>query len=153
MRSKTENARAIQRASAPLDLSHTPWRRLVLSAKRDIWCLVDADDCDWIMQWRWNWGWHNRTPWKFYAKRNVGTERSTIYLHRELMLRAQPNVVLDRVVDHINGQSLDNRQTNLRWVTAKVNRANALDRSQIPSLDAIVAELVAGLEDAEEMPF
>jgi len=69
------------------------------------------------------------------------------------MLRAQPNVALDRVVDHINGQSLDNRKTNLRWVTAKVNRANALGRSQIPSLDAIVAELVAGLEDAEEMPF
>ena len=60
------------------------------------------------------------------------------------MLRAQPNVALDRVVDHINGQSLDNRKTNLRWVTAKVNRANALGRSQIPSLDATVAELIAG---------
>jgi hypothetical protein len=104
-------------------------------------------------QWRWNWGWHNRTPWKFYAKRNIGRERSTVYLHRELMIEHEPPESLELVVDHINGQSLDDRRENLRWLTPKQNRANTLDRRQVPSLDAIVAELVAGIEQPQEMPF
>src|SRR5262245_60218257 len=135
------------------DLSQTPWRRLVLSEKHDIWCLVDADHLPWIGQWKWNWAWHNRTPNKYYAKRNIGPERSTIYLHRELMLHLQPPLSLDLVVDHINGQSLDCRVDNLRWVTAAQNRANTLGPSLVPSVDDIVAGLVAEFGLAEEIPY
>lgn len=146
------HAPVIQRAST-IDLTHTPWRRVTLSVPRDIWCLVDAEHHPWVAQWGWNWSWNSRSPWKHYAKRNIGLERSTIYLHRELMLHLKPPLRLDLVVDHINGQALDCRVENLRWVTQAENRLNKLKRGQAPSLDAIVAELVGGLPQLEEMPF
>ncbi len=82
------------------------WRRIELSARRDVWCLVDADDYAWLMATPWNWGWHNKTPWKFYAKRNVGKARSTVYMAREIMIRADPRTPefqSTHVVDHVNG--------------------------------------------------
>jgi HNH endonuclease len=136
------------------DLTHSPWRWMTLSAPRNIRCLVDADDYDWLIATPWNWGWHNRTPWKYYAKRNIGTERSTVYMHREIMLKACPQADLVLVVDHINGQSLDNRKANLRWATQKENRANTTKREKIPSLDKIVAGLIAARPAVlEDVPF
>lgn len=132
-----------------------PCRRIVLSSKHGIFCLVDVEDYDWAMQWPWNWGWHNRTPWKFYAKRNTGRARSTLYLHRELMMHLHPSdddFHARHVVDHINGNSLDNRRGNLRWVTQLENRRNAKRRDMIPSLEAIVAEL-APATPADRCPF
>lgn len=117
--------------------------RVNLSAKDDIWCLVDADDYDWIIQHNWNWGWHAKTPWKYYAKRNVGRARSTLYLHREIMLRQWPPPMPGMHVDHKNGQSLDNRKCNLHWVTPLQNARNRLERARIPTLDSIVASLGA----------
>ena len=67
-----------------------PFRRLMLSETRGIWCLIDADDWWWISERRWNWGWHANTPWKHYAKRNIGAARSTVYLHREILIRHDP---------------------------------------------------------------
>src|SRR5437868_14361299 len=101
-----------------------PFRRLSLSETRGIWCLIDADDWWWISGHRWNWGWHASTPWKHYAKRNVGAARSTVYLHREVMIRHDPRTEAfqwSHHVDHINGQSLDNRKANLRWLTPGEN--------------------------------
>lgn len=142
-------------AAPPLALDRTPWRRLDLSERRGIWCLVDALDYDWIIGGpRYNWGWHNRTPWKYYAKRNVGPERSTVYLHREIMLRLDPRPDAPELhVDHINGQSLDNRRDNLRWVTAKQNRANTRARGSAPSLDQIVAALAGSIAPDDDPPF
>lgn len=131
-----------------------PPRRVILSATRNIWCLVDAEDYDWVMQWQWNWGWHKWTPWKFYAKRNIGAERSTIYLHRELMLHFEPVTDLTLVVDHENGQSLDNRRSeNLRWVTASQNRRNRTPRALVPKLGAIEKRCKAAAPVFEEVPF
>lgn len=141
------------------DLFASPWRRIVLSEKRDSWCLVDAEDYDWLMAWRWNIGWHRDTPWKFYGKRNVGAERSTIYMHREILIRAEPKQIGladTHHCDHINGQSLDNRRANLRWLTPKQNSANRRARADIPSLTEILRELMAASPAArtlEDIPF
>jgi len=139
------------------DLHGTPWRRLLLHAARDIWCLVDADDYGWIVANSWNHGWHNKTPWKFYAKRNVGPARSTVYLHREILTRADPqpaSLLAALHGHHRNGQSLDNRKANLTWTTVAVNTSTRVKRVYVPSLDAIVAQLLAELpRDDQDLPF
>lgn len=138
-----------------VDLSGTPWARIALSEREDTWCLVDAVDLPWIAGHRWNRGWWPKTPHKFYAKRNIGPDRATIYLHREVLIRAdyRPfHEICALLGDHINGQSLDNRRANLRWATPKENNANRIPRDRVPSLDRIVARLLA-THDREEIPW
>lgn len=157
--------------NALVDLSNTPWRRIWLSERDGIWCLVDAIDYEWLTApvlaggraMTWNVSWGSRTPWQKYAKRNTGADRATVRMHREIMLRADPDGYGHKlVVDHINGQTLDNRRANLRWATAAQNRMNMRERDQIPSLDSIVARLLADLPAAapgarseilEDIPF
>jgi hypothetical protein len=56
-----------------------------------------------------------------YAARSarVNGKKSLIYLHR-VLLGAKPG----QIVDHINGNTLDNRRSNLRFVTKGQNNAN-----------------------------
>jgi hypothetical protein len=118
--------------------------RVTLCPRRDIWCLVDSDDLSWITAHGWNAGWHAKTRWKLYAKRNVGAARSTVYLHREVLLRADAvdaDFASRHHAHHLNGQSLDNRRANLGWRTPSVNAALKVKREAVPSLQAIVAEL------------
>jgi len=139
-------------ASDLIDLSWTPWRRIWLSARDNIWTLVDAADYDWLSEHVWN-VWHsgsNRScNWMKYAKRNDGPARSTVRMHREIMIRHDPRddaFLAAHPVDHINGQTLDNRfSANLRWLTKQQNAINRRARGSAPSLDQIVRELVAGL--------
>ncbi len=124
-----------------------PCRILTLSERHDIWCIVDTDDWPWIVECRWNYGWHAKTRWKFYAKRNIGVARSTVYLHREIMIRHDPRTLgwqLTHHVDHVNGQSLDNRKVNLRWLTPGENRAHRIARASVPSLKSILESLRPG---------
>lgn len=145
--------------STLLDLTGTPWRRIWLSERDGVWCLVDAVDYDWLSENTWNVSWGSRTPWQHYAKRNIGRERATVRMHREIMTRADPRsdrFMRTHHVDHGNGQSLDNRRDNLSWVTNRQNAANRRPRAKIPSLDSIVRQLVAGLgalPESPEVPF
>ena len=142
-----------------IDLSWTPWRRIWLSERDNIWCLVDAEDYAWLSEHKWNVSWGSRTPWQKYAKRNVGPDRATLRQHREIMIKADPkpyDFVRVNPVDHNNGQTLDNRRTNLAWVTKAENLANRHPRGSIPSLDEIVRDLVASLgprPELAEVPF
>jgi hypothetical protein len=134
--------------SGLLDLSWTPWRRVWLSERDGIWCLVDAEDFAWLSETIWNVSWGSRTPWQKYGKRNVGRDRATVRMHREIMMLAEPReerFMRSHYVDHINGQTLDNRRANLRWATHKQNCSNRTPRDRIPSLDSIVLQLAAAL--------
>jgi hypothetical protein len=117
--------------------------RIWLRERDGVWCLVDADDAAWLNEWRWNVGWHAKTRWKFYAKRNVGPERSTLYMHREILARAAADYDLAAHGHHLNGQSLDNRRVNLAWTAPEVNSSIRVVRGSAPSLDDIVAQLAA----------
>ncbi len=142
-----------------IDLSWTPWRRIMLSARENIWTLVDAEDYAWLSENIWNVSWGSRTPWQKYAKRNVGPDRATLRMHREIMIRAEPrpdDFIAVHPVDHDNGQTLDNRRANLGWVSKAANIANRHPRHAIPSLDSIVLELLATLgprPEIAEVPF
>lgn len=80
---------------------------------------VDDADVNWVLQWRWQ---HDHG----YVSRRVRKDgiAKKIYLHRAL-LDAPAGVE----VDHINGNGLDNRRTNLRLATKSQNAANATKRS------------------------
>jgi ribulose kinase len=58
-------------------------------------------------------------------------------------------------VDHNNGQTLDNRRENLAWVSKAQNTQNRHPRDKIPSLEAIVLQLMAAhnFVQPQEVPF
>ncbi|EJN15717.1 hypothetical protein PMI42_00735 [Bradyrhizobium sp. YR681] len=146
------------------DLSATPCRRIWLSQREPIFMLVDAVDYAWLSENMWN-VWHagngRGDSWMLYAKRNVGPQRSTVRAHREIMIAADPGwddaFLAAHVVDHINGQTLDNRRCNLRWATKRDNAISRRTRGTAPTLDAIVQQLIADALTAsaqiEGMPF
>ena len=80
------------------------------------------DPEDWEVQGKYKW--HimkcGRTQ---YAKRNErgvpAAQRKSILLHREIM-----NPPEGIIVDHINGDGLDNRRANLRLATRSLNSLN-----------------------------
>lgn len=130
----------------------------MLSERTGISALVDAVDYEWLSEFRWNIGWHAKTRWKFYAKRNVGRARLTVYMHREILMRSTGcsyEFACAHHGHHRNGQSLDDRRINLEWLLPEQNAAIRVARSAIPSLDEIEARLAAeaGLVMAGDVPF
>lgn len=81
--------------------------------------LVDAADADWLSCYRWR-AIRIRNTW--YAVRDDGEK--LVYMHREI-LQAPDGLM----VDHANGNGLDNRRCNLRLVTARENNINAAKRA------------------------
>jgi hypothetical protein len=119
-------------------------RRIYLDAYANQFCIVDADDYDWLIVNMWNVGRRgkrNGLSSKDYAKRNIGTTRTTIWMHRAILLRHQPlEPGADLVGDHKNRQTLDNRKCNLRWLTQTENNRNGTGHKYVcPSLEYILA--------------
>lgn len=71
--------------------------------------LIDEADFDWLNQWKWHYD-------KGYATRTS----KKIFMHRVIM-----RPPLGMVTDHINGNGLDNRRSNLRLATVTQNCQNA----------------------------
>lgn len=94
------------------------------------YAIIDEEDYSWAARWLWNPIWWNR---KQYLRRASsvwsGGKRLrvvTYYLHIEIMKRTgieppSPNHVL---VDHRDGDTMNCRRSNLRWVTDAQNRKN-----------------------------
>ncbi len=90
----------------------------------DTFAMVDDADFDWLNRWKWS---PNR-PHKnaVYIMRNeIRAGKSTcIYMHRAVV-----DAPMGVTVDHINGNPLDNRRTNLRLCTSSQNACNMRLRS------------------------
>lgn len=113
--------------------------RIYLDERCTRWAIVDQVDYQWALQYRWciNKKKNRDDPLKFkeYARRAVGENHQgvriktiTLYLHVEIMKRAQPKPPSKRhlLVDHRNGIELDCRRENLRWATHSMNVRNRL---------------------------
>ena len=78
--------------------------------------LVDAADYEWLRKYKWS----PRGSGRYAARRENG---KTIYMHREIM-----NAPEGMVVDHIDGNGLNNRRRNLRVCTQGENGCNSRPR-------------------------
>lgn len=91
-------------------------------------CIAIIDAADWEQVSRLAWrAEQNRPKTHWYVRsmprKTVGHQRST-YLHR-LLLNAPAGVL----VDHVNGNGLDNRRANLRFSNPTLNGANRVKKS------------------------
>ena len=105
--------------------SDMPYVPLWLSNDRDIFCIVDRQDYEWARNWLWFAT--NSGLTKRYAARSVkaGGKHTLIWLHKEILRRlGPPPSPAHTVGDHMNGHSLDNRRSNLRWATITENNRN-----------------------------
>lgn len=87
------------------------------------WLLVDDGDFYAALEWRWH---INSSGYAIRLHPNDGPDREVVFLHRAIMGLAKGDA---GVVDHINGDRLDNRRANLRVVTAAANAQNRRSRS------------------------
>lgn len=109
----------------------------------ELFALVDAQDYQWLVQWRWSPKW-SRGNRKVYLRRNVQESiaelgkdpdtgrrirnrvQRTLFLHTAVAERAGilPPSEYHVLLDHRNGDGLDCRRENIRWVTRQQNRIN-----------------------------
>lgn len=95
---------------------------------RGQFAIVDDEDFEYLNQWKWHSFRENESK-GFYAIRGEyipSTQRANaIRMHRVLMSLPYKD---KRIVDHINGNSLDNRRDNLRIATQTENKRNSKKR-------------------------
>jgi len=86
--------------------------------------VIDADDFDTIRDYKWRSSKGKGTNYACSGLRLDDGRVKTLFLHRLLMKPSK-----GFVVDHINGDGLDNRRSNLRVVTVAQNNLNSRVRS------------------------
>lgn len=99
---------------------HDDYYELQVQYKGDIWysAYIDIDDYERVSQHPWRTA-HKKH--KVYLITSVGVQNRT-YLHNFIL---HYDTVKGYEVDHINGNSLDNRKSNLRIVTRQENITNS----------------------------
>jgi hypothetical protein len=91
---------------------------------RGLHAIVDAEDYEWLSRYKWHAA--IARGGLFYARRN--SPNGVVSMHREIMKAPE-----GMVVDHINGNGLDNRRCNLRLCTAEQNALNTRPRTNTKS--------------------
>lgn len=69
-------------------------------------------------------------PYWGYSLMNPQGKKQQAYLHRLIAEAFVPNPNSVNVVDHIDGNRLNNHPKNLRWTTPRGNQANRVDRRE-----------------------
>jgi hypothetical protein len=89
---------------------------------RGLVALVDPEDADLVSPYSWHAGHGKHT---FYAWRSPRVDEINPIVQMHALIARRMGVL---VVDHINGDGLDNRRANLRIATVGQNNANARKR-------------------------
>lgn len=98
-------------------------KEIILHKRKGIKAIVDDDTYEEISKYKWYIE-HGKEPAKPYAIRSsmIKGKQHHVRLHRQIMGLSKGDGVK---VDHINGDSLDNRKSNLRIATSAQNSQNA----------------------------
>lgn len=102
--------------------------------------LVDATDYEWLASFKWCAS-VNKTGTLVYAVRGVGGRGKARLLSMHRMILGDPPGSL---VDHANGNTLDNRRCNLRLATRGQNNANRRSAGCAAGYRGVVAGPTAG---------
>ena len=81
---------------------------------------VSSERYEHLMQWKWQARWESHTQ-GFYAQRKDSVTRRSVSMHREILGLEYGN---KRHGDHIDGDTLNNTDENLRIVTLSQNNRN-----------------------------
>src|SRR5689334_1184115 len=87
---------------------------------KDKFVLVDDEDFEFVNQWQWflrHDGYAARTEYLGGGRKNLSNR--TIFLHRVLMEAKR-----GEIIDHKNGDKLDDRRSNLRRCSKQQNNTN-----------------------------
>lgn len=82
------------------------------------YALVDDEDYELVSRWKWHAAKVSCRSNTLYAVTRIAGK--TMYMHRLIL-----NVPKGKVTDHINGDGLDNRRSNIRICSQKQNVANS----------------------------
>jgi len=87
--------------------------------------IVDAADFDWLSQWDWQ---ACKKRCGFYARRTMQIKgrKMFIYMHNQIM---DFTPTRNRLIDHEDRNTLNNRRFNLRFATRQENQHNASIRT------------------------
>jgi len=85
--------------------------------------LVDADAASWLSRMKWHATSGRRCGVTAARNEKVGDRRVKSLMHRVIML-AEGHNLTGKYVDHINGDTLDNRRVNLRVATPQESSFN-----------------------------
>ena len=97
----------------------TAYKQLPLS--RGLFALVDPDIFEAVSSWKWAAIPQSHTREKWRARGYPpGDSSKRVYLHRVVLGITDPTIE----IDHINGDTLDNRRENLRVLDRSSNQAN-----------------------------
>ena len=110
---QTPSNRPEKKAPAPIfDESDPSLRRIPLG--RGLFAMVDVEDYEWLSEYSWH---ASRRGRKVYA---ISMERGKMAAMHRLIMHARNGYV----VDHIDGNGLNNCRSNLRVCTRRQNQAN-----------------------------
>ena len=93
---------------------------------KGLFVIVDDEDFDKMNEFKWHTCTKDRRPYALRTERfgkRKDNKKHHIYMHRILI-----DAPIGKSVDHINGDSLDNRKENLRLCTTQQNSANSAGR-------------------------
>lgn len=110
---------------APAPLLSVSVARPWIPLSRDLAALVDDDDYEQVMQHKWSASPSNRTSYAITGTGAPDGRKTTMSMHKFLTGWA--------LVDHINGDGLDNRRSNLRPATTLENNRNRRKASNCTS--------------------
>lgn len=85
--------------------------------------LLDDEDFEYLSQWKWQFRRRYASRVKYLGGGRLHNRGTTITLHR-LLMEFYNNNLSGKEVDHINGDTLDNRKENLRVVFHQNNCFN-----------------------------